>query len=318
MQLRDLEYVVAIAQTGSFSKAAAQMFVSQPALSQAVARLEEEFGLQLFYRTRGVVTPTEAGRVLLEDGVSILQMSDRIHKRMSDVQNMRTGQVSIGISHLYGKYYFSRIMPIFRERFPGIEIRIVEDTSSQLEKQLEAGAVDIAFFSMAGASNKLVFEFLFHEELLFAVPPGHPINNCYRHDGDNLPVVDLKLFKDDDFLMIKRGQRLYTLGHMLCTRAGFEPRVVFETGNSELLNTFIAGGLGVGFLPMAVRSTCLPEHRAVYYLLSDPMAQREYVVAFNKHRFLSLAARQFIEVAKEISHQFGDITPSSKFTASQT
>ncbi|MDD4510590.1 MAG: LysR family transcriptional regulator, partial [Oscillospiraceae bacterium] len=107
MQLRDLEYVVAIAQTGSFSKAAAQMFVSQPALSQAVARLEEEFGLQIFHRTRGVITPTEAGRVLLEDGLSVLQMSIRIQKRMSDVQNLRTGQVSIGISHLYGKYYFS-------------------------------------------------------------------------------------------------------------------------------------------------------------------------------------------------------------------
>lgn len=312
MQLRDLEYVVAIAQTGSFSKAAAQMFVSQPALSQAVARLEEEFGLQIFYRTRGVITPTEAGRVLLEDGLSILQMSDRIHKRMSDVQNLRTGQVSIGISHLYGKYYFSRIMPIFRERFPGIIIHIVEDTSSQLEKKLEAGVVDIAFFSVAGESEKLVFEFLFHEELLFGVPPGHPINSCYKHDGDTLPVVDLELFKNDDFLMIKRGQRLYTQGHMLCARAGFVPHVVFETGNSELANTFIAGGLGVGFLPIAVRCTCQPEHRAVYYLLSDPEAKREYVVAYNKHRFLSLAARQFIEVAKEISHQFGDITPNRK------
>ena len=85
--------------------------------------------------------------------------------------------------------------------------------------------------------------------------------------------------------------------------------MVFESGNSELVNTFIASGLGVGFLPVAVRSTCLPEHRAVYYLLSDPEAKREYVVAYNKHRFLSLTARQFIEVAKEISHQFGDITP---------
>lgn len=314
MQLRDLEYVVAIAQTGSFSKAAAQMFVSQPALSQAVARLEEEFGQQIFYRTKGMAIPTEAGKVLLEDGASILQMSDRIVKRMSDIQNMRIGQVSIGISHLYGKYYFSHIMPIFRQRFPGIEIRMVEEPSSKLESLLEDGLLDIAFFSMAGVSDKLVYEFLFEEPLLFGVPKNHPINERYRNNLENnaLPVVDLSLFRDDNFLMIKRGQRLYTLGHTLCTRAGFEPKVVFESGNSELINIFIANGLGVGFLPMGVRSTCQPTRRAAYYLLSDPTAKREYVVAYNKNRFLSLASRQFIEVAKEISHQFGNIIPEKK------
>lgn len=307
MLLKDIGYFREIVMLQSFSKAAQSLYISQPALSQAVSRLEEEFGLKLLHRNKGAVIPTEAGKILAEEGDSILRISERIQAKMSDILNLHTGAVTVGISHLYGKYYFSHIMPNFINRYPDVKIQVLEDTSSKLEKLLQDGVVDLAFFSTPSSSKDLMQQYLFTEPLLFAVPPNHPINRRYPQDGLHLYTVPLSLFRDDSFLMIKAGQRLHDIGYTLCARAGFVPQVVFESGNSELINTFIAGGMGVGFLPMAVRSTCLPEHRAVYYLLDDPAASRRYVVSYRRDRSLSLAAQRFIEVAKEISHQFGTI-----------
>ncbi len=305
--LRDIGYFTEIIRQQSFSKAAQTLYVSQPALSQAVSRLEEEFGQKLLHRNKGAIIPTEAGKILAEEGESMLRISERIHVKMSDILNLHTGRITVGISHLYGKYYFSHIMPTFINRYPEIKVHVVEDTSSKLEQLLEDGIIDLAFFSTPSSSKKQEQQYLFTEPLLFAVPPNHPINRRYPQDGLHLHTISLSLFKDDNFLMIKAGQRLHDIGYALCAKAGFIPQVVFESGNSELINTFIAKGLGVGFLPMAVRSTCLPEHRAVYYLLDDPDASRRYVVSYQKNRSLSLAAQRFIEVAQEISHQFGTV-----------
>ena len=302
MQMREIEYVATVAEHGSFSKAAEKLFVSQPALSQSVQRLEEKLGVKLLNRAGNPVVLTDAGQQFMEQGYEILLAREMIYKKMADVKNMASGKLTIGISQFYGKYYISRLLPLFNKKYPGIKVHITEEISSVLEEMILQGKIDFGIFSLPISSRKIRYETIFAEEILFAAPKGHPITK-HTNPGKSttIPKVNLSLFSGEDFIMVKEGQRLHTIGMELCKKAGFVPRVVFESRNTETVNAFIAGGMGVGFIPEAIRKYSLPEHRALYFHLKGMETSRSFVAAYHEDGYLSLAAKACITFAKECS-----------------
>lgn len=302
MQMREIEYIAAVSELGSFSKAAEKLFVSQPALSQSVQRLEDKLGVKLLNRASAPITLTDAGRQFMEQGYEILSARDMIYKKMTDMKDMVSGSLTIGISQFYGKYYISRLLPLFNKQYPGIKVHITEEISSVLETMILQGRIDFGIFSLPIGNPKIHSETIFEEELLFAVPNHHPmLQRAKPARSGALPKVELAHFKDDDFIMVKEGQRLHTIGMELCRKAGFEPKIVFESRNTETVNAFIAGGMGVGFIPEAIRKYSLPEHRANYFHLKGMQTSRSFVAAYNGDGYLSRAAKACIAFAKECS-----------------
>lgn len=295
MQIREIEYVAAVAETGGFSKAAERLHVSQPALSQSIQRLEERLGVKLLNRALSPVRLTEAGGAFMEHGYEVLLARDMMLKKMSDLRDLKTGTLAVGISQFYGKYYISRLLPEFKRRHPGIRVNIVEELSSELEDQILKGKIDFGIFSLPIESPKIRHETIFEETLLLAAPPDHPLAAA---DG-SLPKVDLRKFRNDDFVMLKEGQRLRTIVLELCRKAGFTPRIAFETQFLETANAFIAGGMGVGFIPDAIRRYSIPEHRAAYFRLRGGGASRTIVAAYHEDAYLSRPARACIDLAKQ-------------------
>lgn len=300
MQIREIEYIAAIAECGSFSKAASRLFISQPALSQAIRQVEERLGVILLTRTRNAVVLTDAGERIMHWGNEILAARKKIHNVVEDMKDMTTGALTIGISPFYGKYYISRLLPMFARKYPGIRLKITEEISKTLEEMIIKGSVDFAIIALPVGNPKITTEILFEEELYLAVSKLHPINKAAKPDKrGGLPRLKLVRFKNDDFVMAKEGQRLYSIGMELCRKAGFEPNIVFQSRNIETINAFIAEGMGVGFIPEAVKHNCLPEHHANYFQLEGMRSHRGFGIAYRKGDNLSRAARACIAFAKE-------------------
>jgi DNA-binding transcriptional LysR family regulator len=300
MYIHDIEDVIAIAETGSFSKAASErVFITQSALSQAVQKLENELGVKLFDRSSSPVRLTEEGRVLVEDGYKVVQAFKDIPRKIADMRELRKGRLSVGVTQFYSSHYFPKILYAFKRSYPHIEVNIVEEASSILEKLLESGKLDFSFFSTPIQSLSFSTEPIYNEEILFAIPREHPLNSHYTKSRSGwMRTVDLAQFKDDKFVLLGENQRLRINAIDLCHEADFEPKIAAETRSLFALNGFIRAGMGVGFVSQSVWETTLPRDRAVYYHLKG-RPFRTLVAAWRSNGYVSNAAKAFIEMAKK-------------------
>jgi LysR family hydrogen peroxide-inducible transcriptional activator len=299
MQIRDIKYVAAIAETGNFSHAAEQLYISQPALSRLVQRLEDELGVRLFIREHNTVTLTYAGRVFLEDGQTILTLSSQIRKKMCDIQKLDRGELTVSASPFYQKFFLTRILPEFHRLYPGITTHIVDAFASDQENWLQKGSVDVAIIPSPSDLPNIQTELLFLDYLLLAAPSTHPIRAMLEQKSpDGLTLADLSLLKDENFIMYKQGRRLRDFCLKLCREAGFGPHIVLETHSCENLFALVVQGMGLGFVPMATPDFFPPENRLTCFRINDPRAVRKVVIAC-RDGYLSAAAKEFIRICKK-------------------
>lgn len=303
MQLRNIEYVLSIAETGSFSQAAKHLHISQPALSQAIQRLEEELGAKLFVRKNKETSLTRAGDLFLEDAKKILMLSNQIKKKMNDIQNLEDGEISLGISLYDGQMYFSNLLLEFKKIYPNIKMTILEDFSVTLERKLMMGHLDFAMFTTPIESDELLCEHLFFEEILLATPPKHPIRDSTPSFSDRFGSVKLSSFDKEDFVLIKQGHRFRIITDALFQQSGIKPHVVFESRSNNTIQSFITGGIGSGFITTTQQRHTLARWQSAYYHLEDVDAKREHVIAYNRDGYLSSASKAFIDLAKKLCKQ---------------
>ncbi len=298
MQTRDIQYVIAIADTGSFSKAAESLFISQSALSQSIQRLEAELGVTLFHRARKT-TLTFAGEEFVRDGREILQRTKQLQKKMNDIKELKTGVLKIGISQFYGRYYFSSLITPFRAAYPHVQLKLYEEISASLERMLAEGELDCAIFSLPLSSPLLEAIPLFQEDILLAVPSTHPLAENYPQALPHFPYIDLSRVREDPFILFPEGQRMRTIVMDICLHVGFTPSIQFESRSAETIHMLIQNGMGVGFIPQAVLSTTQPDvSKCVYFRVPDMLARRTFVIAHAKDGYLSQAAKAFIQIAQ--------------------
>ena len=298
MQLRNIEYVLSIAETRSFSKSAKHLHISQPALSQAIQRLEEELGARLFIRRNNATGLTRAGELFLEDARKVLLLSEQIKKKMEDVQKVREGHIILGISQYNGQLYFSNILIEFKRKHPNVKLNILEDYSSVLERKLLMGNLDCAILTKPFFTEGLDYEHLFFEEILLATPRDHPIATQSLTIPGQFGSVDLTWLKNDEFILMKQGHRFRIITDTFFEQAGFTPKITFESRSTDTIQSFITGGVGCGFISSTKQRNTPIKWRSAYYHLSGIKAEREHVIAYSKDGYLSHAAKAFIHMAK--------------------
>ena len=170
MQLRDIQYVIAAAEAGSFSKAALVVHVSQPALSQMIQRLEDELGVKLFIRKSNKVILTEEGAIFCEEGREILNRSQHLISRMREFKELTQGKLSIAIAPFYQKNFLLPFLAEFRKKYPGIMVQVVDAFSNYSEELLMNGEVDLALVMLPFHSGTIRYEPLYREQIYLAVP----------------------------------------------------------------------------------------------------------------------------------------------------
>src|SRR6185369_15267534 len=180
MELHQLRYLLAVAKTGNFSRAAEQCHVSQPSLSQQIAKLESELDERLFSRLKRSAVLTSAGAALVQRAARILSEVDAAHRDVADAAEQVRGKVSVGVIPTIAPYFLPRVLALTTRECPAMEVRIHEATTAQLLVSAAACEIDLAIVSLPIADMRFIREPLFEEELLLAVPPRHPLTKKPR------------------------------------------------------------------------------------------------------------------------------------------
>lgn len=298
MQLKGIEYFVAIVENGSFSAASEELFISQPALSQQIKKLEDEMGTSLFDRSRHPVQLTESGELFLREGKRILQIYNQLLRNISLLENSTEEIVHFGISPFYSRHYLPFLLPALISAYPAIKYEIMEEYSYLIEQALIDGKLDFCLVPLLPQSPFLSYEPIYQETILLAVSRDNPINDLAIPAENGLPYMDLQNVQNEPFIALKSVQKFTNFSKELCARAGFVPNIVCETMNWDALNMLVSTGLGIGFVPDMLVDQLDEGIRPCYYRLST-QTQRVYTIAHRQGDTLSKPARLMIEVFRE-------------------
>jgi DNA-binding transcriptional LysR family regulator len=295
MEFRQLQYAIQIAAERNFSRAAEKLHIAQPSLSQQLSKLEKELGVLLFKRSTGSVELTYAGSVFVEKAQRVLDMAEQLRREMEDIAEMRRGRLTVGSLPMTGAHLLPHVLPVYRAAYPDIEIVLVEETTRKLEQLTATGATDVSLLSLPLVEPALDFVPVLVEEILLAVPPDHPLAG----QAEAVPIARLK---DEPFVLLKKGQGFRAIAHSLCDAAGFSPRVVFESGNIETVQSLVAAGMGIAFVPRMVARPAPSRPSPVYLPLAEKPT-RTLVIAYRRGRYLSNAAEAFIATFGRLAPQ---------------
>lgn len=291
MELRQLRYLVALAEEKSFTRAAAREHIAQPALSQQIRRLEEEVGLALAQRTTRSVAITDAGEVLIGRARRILAELDAARDELQALRGVQTGHVTVGAMHTMGPVDVSLALAIFHERHPSVELTVREQSSEELAEMLRADEVDLAFLSVTERieSHGLGLHQLFNEELVVILPLDHRLGSRRR--------IRMAELAGEVFISHREGARLRELLTAAGRHAGFEPDVKLESNESARIRRLVGRGMGVAILP---RSDAVgPGADVAVVNLTDPALTRDITLAWREGRRQAPAARVFLQLARE-------------------
>jgi LysR family hydrogen peroxide-inducible transcriptional activator len=293
MEMQQLRYVVAVARTGNFSRAAEQCHVAQPSLSQQIQKLEDELGERLFDRLRREAKLTPAGEAFLRRAGRILEEVDAAKREARDAQELLRGVVTVGVLPTIAPYLLPEVLCGFTGKFPGVEIVIQEDTTARLLKLAHAYEIDFALASQPIQDERLAVRELFSEELFLALPPGHPLTR-----KRTVAVADLER---ERLIIMKEGHCLGDQVLSFCDRRDLHPNISFRSAQLETIQSLVRAGLGISLIPaMAAESerSDLPKYRS----LSAPRPSRKIVALWPKQRPPGRATTEFLKL---ISARFG-------------
>jgi LysR family transcriptional activator of glutamate synthase operon len=285
MELRQLRYLVAVADEQHFTRAAAREHVAQPALSQQIRRLEAELGLTLVQRTTRRVAMTEAGDLLVGRARRAIAELEAATAELQSLAGVQTGRLSIGALHTMGPVDLSLLLATFHRRYPGVELTVREQSSEELAGMLRDDEIDLAFLSVTERiqSRGLALHPLVREELVAVLPPDHRLAGRRQ--------VQLAELAQDAFISFREGARLRELLVSAAATAGFAPRIALESNESRRIRSLVSRGLGVAILP---RSDGEGQGAIVAVsTLAGPELQRDVTLAARAQRHLSPAALAF-------------------------
>lgn len=302
LEFRQLHYVVQLAAEKNFSRAAEKLHIAQPSLSQQIAKLEKELGILLFQRNTNSVDLTYAGSIFTDRAQKILDLAAQLHSEMDDISQMRKGRLMIGSLPITGAHVWPLVLPVFQQQYPDIEVVLVEETTTVLEQLTANGQTDLSLLTLPLQDKSLDYIPLVEEEIFLAVPPKHPL-------AQEKQAVSLAAFSEEPFIMLKKGQGFRHTAIQICEDAGFTPQIVFESSNIETVQSLVAAGMGVAFVPQMVARAGWSQHAPVYLTIEDPYTPfRTIVIAHRRDRYVTKAADTFMKMMLDIMADLGSHT----------
>lgn len=297
MNLRDLKYLVALADHRHFGKAADASFVSQPTLSTQIRKLEDELGVALVERAPRKVMLTPVGREIVERARRIVAEVEQLGEVARRSRDPEAGTVRLGIFPTLGPYLLPHVVPRIRKRFPQLELLLVEEKSDVLLQRLREGTLDAALLALPLHDDQLHAEFLFEEPFLLAVPESHPLASHGPLALDDLSSQTLLLLEDGHCL---RDQALD-----VCRTAGAGENGGFRATSLETLRQMVAANVGVTLLPSLAVKPPVAQSDAIRLLpFRDPQPSRRIAMVWRRSSamsgFLLRLAGEFKRLPQEL------------------
>lgn len=276
MNLRDLSYLVAVADHRHFGRAAEACFVSQPTLSTQIKKLEQELGVPLVERNPRHILLTAAGEQVVARARHILAEADDIRGIAQRAQNPEAGSIRIGLFPTLAPYLLPHVVPGIHARFPDLELLLVEEKTEVVLHQLRTGELDAGILALPVHHEGLHLQALFTEEFVLAVPADHPLT---RTDGP----VDLSVLATEDLLLLEEGHCLRDQALEVCRLSGARERRGFRATSLETLRQMVAAGVGVTLLPsLAVQPPVAASPDVALLRFEEPAPSRQIAMLWRE------------------------------------
>lgn len=307
---REILYVSTIAQCGSITKAAERLFIAQPSLTQALRRIEAEYGTVLFRRGQDGLRLTEAGQAYLSAAERMTQVYKRMEYELGEAAGIQRGRVNLGITAFQGELLLPEFLTLYRRRFPMMDLRLLESSSAQLEQLAWEGRLDLAVLHKPFRDHDLEYFSLYREEFYLAVPPDDPDYLAAAAKGETLPQITAEIMSRKRFNMLSANQRNRQVADSVCAAAGVLPKIGFSTSSFSSALALTAKGIGAAFVPRSFARHYARLYQAAYFRFPPSWnAAWELVAAYAGNNPLSQPCLELIRVMQECVASMGEVFP---------
>ena len=293
MNLRDLKYLLALADHKHFGRAAAASFVSQPTLSTQIRKLEEELGVSLVERAPRRVMLTPIGRDIAERARRVIAEVDQMAEVARRSQDPEAGTVRLGLFPTLAPYLLPHVLPDLRKRFPRLELLLVEEKTDQILARLRDGRLDAGILALPLHDEQLHVEPLFDEPFLLAVPRGHAMAGQESLELDQLD--------DQHLLLLEEGHCLRDQALDVCRMSGADERDGFRATSLETLRQMVASGVGITLLPVLAVQPPVPVSPDIALLpFTGQPPHRRIAMVWRKSSAMDAFLQQLAEAFRQV------------------
>ena len=306
------KYVYEVYKERSFTKAAQNLYISQPSLSARIKKIEEIIGEPLFDRSTTPLQLTEVGKVYIEAAEEITQIEQRVENYINDLAGLKTGNLAVGASTLFAAYVVPSLITQFNQKFPDVHIQLIEGNTAELEEMLGSNALDFVIDNYHYDSILYNKELYCEENILLAVPKHFAVNEelgMYQLSYKNIknknylnqkyPAVPLGRFADLPFIMLTQGNDTRTRGDRLCRNVGFKPNIVLEFNQQSTAYMASSTQLGATFISDILVSQLPTFENLVYYKLDGEEAKRKVFFHYKTHKYKTRVMEEFVRMMHE-------------------
>jgi DNA-binding transcriptional LysR family regulator len=286
MDIQHLKYFVEVAKQKNFTKASQILLVSQPSISKMIKSLEDELKVTLLDRSERKIELTDAGVIVYEQAIKILQSVEDVYASVNELVQIKKGTVKLGLMPTTGVLLFPNVLAGFKKENSQIDIQMVEYNAKQLKLKVEQGDIDLGI--TVKPVNSELFETipLLSEELVVLVDSEH-----WLVKRESVRLSDLK---NESFILLTEDYALHDVVTQACMQSGFEPTVAYKSSLWDLIGEMVATKLGISLIPRSMVSRF--NNKNVHAIsISNPLIEWELVLIYKKNKYLSYAARTFIE-----------------------
>lgn len=291
MELKEIQYILGIAEYGSLSKAARHLFIAQSSLSQFLKNYEAQCGYTLFLRTPQGLKPTCEGELYIHTARQITKLQRNLNNHLLELSQLKRGKVIFSLSSFRSPFLLPLVIPAFRRIYPNIEVLITEAHMRKQERLLTEGHVDLAFLSLPLENPDIPYLNVMEEEILLAAPAGHPILANARFNQETGRMwIDYPSMDDQEFLLYSISHRLSDFSDKIFETHQIKPRVAQTHDSFETLIRLCEAGMGLTFIP----ESYVDPRQELSYLSIGPTGQyRTLVLGYPPAGYLSKAAQAF-------------------------
>ncbi len=301
MYLKEINYILKIQQYASISKAAEEIFISQPALSKFLKNLEQEIGAPLFSRIGNTLIPTYVGTRYLEYARKIADLQDNWNLECVDMLGEARGKFSVTLPPLRSACIIPGILEKFYQRYPQVQVTITEESSLVKKHWLSSKEIDLVIYSDTEPQLSLISEALGKEEVVLIMSPDNPLaENGITREGCRHPWLDLRLITQGYFVLNPPDQTTGRLAAQLLDAAGITPNVLLHTRNTDVSIRMAAAGTALAFAPESYVRNINFEKKPLCFSVGNPKTEITLYAFYQNGRYLPSYVKHFIELAKSV------------------
>lgn len=301
MELKEIEYFLIIAEEGNLTRAAERLYLSQPAMSKFLSKLEENYKTKLFSRKNNTLELTPAGKIYLSGAKRIQEISNDVDKKILDISKSQFMSISIGVTGERTQRYLGKLLPYVYEKFPDLHVDIVEFPAQVLKKMLKNGEIDLGIYAIPEKDEALTHTVISDEEVVLAVPSNHRLFNLGSETPfDTTHKVALEELENDDFVLLRESTSMRAIENRFFAQHNFIPKNTVETKGTFSSLIFVENGFGIGFCP---KNYSFSSKDIRYIGLKEPFFYTSAIM-YKKGVFLTAPMRFLLATARQRTIKF--------------